>query len=324
MKGHSKRVRYRLEYLGCRVAAGLIPRLPRRVCLRLADTLGSLFFRFDRRSRAVALENLRLAFGDALDSPARYKIARKSFLNFARSMLDLFWARNLTPANYTRYITPVNFAPALEIYARDGGIIVLSMHAGSHEWLAMTTGFVGIPAMMVALDFKNPALDAVFRTERQRSGNCIIGQHQSLLKMLRAVRRGGGAGLLVDLGLRLNHPGQIIEAFGMKMHVTFLHALLHARTGAAIVPITNVPNPDGTCTVTAHAPLSFAAETSLAEITQSCWDFFEPFIRARPDLWLWNYKHWRYKPLNAGREYPFYAQVSKEFERILAGGPARG
>ena len=84
---------------------------------------------------------------------------------------------------------------------------------------------------MVALDFKNPALDAVFARARERSGNRIVGQRQSVLRLLRAVRRGGGAGLLVDLALRLDQPGEVIDAFGMKMHVTFLHALLHARTG---------------------------------------------------------------------------------------------
>ena len=108
----------------------------------------------------------------------------------------------------------------------------------------------------------------------------------------------------------------------MKMYATFLHALLHARTGVPLVPVTNVPNPDGTCTVTAHPPLIFPPGTSLAEITQRSWDFFEPFIRARPELWLWNYKHWRYKPQAADREYPFYSQPSKKFERVLEGAPA--
>ena len=193
------------------------------------------------------------------------------------------------------------------------------MHFGSHEWVSLTGGFIGLPASMVALDFKNPLLDAVFARVREHSGNRIVGQHRSMLRLLKSVRRGGGAGLLVDLALRLDQPGEIIDAFGMKMHVTFLHALLHARTGVPMVPVTNIPHPDGTCTVTAHPPLVFAPDTSFAEMTQACWTFFEPFIRARPDLWLWNYKHWRYKPRDAAREYPFYAHLSKKFERILAG-----
>ncbi len=321
MKARFKQVQHHLESVGCRVLAGLIPRLPRRVCLRLADLLGTLFFRFDHRNRAVALENLRLALGDELDAAERHEIARKSSLNFARAMLDLFWGRNLTAENYTRHITAVGFEPAREIHARGEGVIFLAMHGGSHEWLALGIGFAGVPATMVARDFKTSSLDTVFRTAREQSGNRFVGQRQSLLKMLRTVRRGGATGLLLDLALRLNHPGQVIDAFGMKMYVTFLHTLLHTRGGGAIVPVTNVPHPDGTCTVTGHPPLEFPPGASPNEITQICWDFFEPFIRARPDLWLWNYKHWRHKPRDAGREYPFYAQASRQFEEILAGEP---
>ncbi len=324
MKTLWKQFRYRLEYHGCRFLAGSIPRLPRRACLWLAAVLGSLFYRFDRRSRRVALDNLRLALGDQFDPAARQRIARQSFKNFARAMLDLFWAANLTPDNYTRHIKLVDFHHVFDSHRQHGGMIYLSLHAGSHEWVSLTGGFIGLPASMVALDFKNPSLDAVFRQAREHSGNRIIGQHQSMLKLLRTVRRNGAAGLLVDLALRLNHPGQVINAFGMKMHVTFLHALLHARTGVAMVPVTNVPNPDGTCTVMAHPPLTFAPDATLAEMTQGCWDFFEPFIRARPELWLWNYKHWRYRPQDAGREYPAYSQVSRKFERVLAGATVPG
>ena len=234
-------------------------------------------------------------------------------------MLDLFWARNLLPGNYSDHIKLEDYARVHAAHAAHKGIIYLSLHYGSHEWVSLTSGFVGLPAAMVALDFKNPALDAVFTRAREHSGTRIVGQRQSMLRLLRSVRRGGGAGLLIDLALRLDQPGEIIDAFGMKMHVTFLHALLHARTGVPLIPVTNVPHADGTCTVTAHPPLTFPPGASHREMTQACWDFFEPFVRARPELWLWNYKHWRYRPHDAAREYPFYAHVSKKFERILSG-----
>ena len=241
MKSFWKQVRYRLEYFGCATLAGLIPFLSRRTCVRLANFLGSLFYRFDLRSRNVALDNLRIALGES-DPARREEIARASFQHFARAMIDLFWARNLTHENYTRYIKPENFAPAREAHARHGGLILLALHAGSQEWVALTPGFEQMPASMVALDFKNPALDEIFRRPREQSGNRIIGQKQSMLRLMRAVKR-GGAGLLVDSVLRLDQPGEMIEAFKLKIHLTCLHAVLHTRTGIPILPITNVPHP---------------------------------------------------------------------------------
>ena len=42
-------------------------------------------------------------------------------------------------------------------------------------------------------------------------------------------------------------------------------------------------------------------------------------MRERPELWLWNYRHWRYRPRGAEREYPAYSHESGKFERALAG-----
>jgi len=45
----------------------------------------------------------------------------------------------------------------------------------------------------------------------------------------------------------------------------------------------------------------------------------EPSIRKYPELWLWSYKHWRFKPAGPeGERYPFYANSTPRFERKLA------
>ena len=51
MKTLWKQIRYRLEYFGCVALASLIPLLPRRACVGLANVLGNLFYRLDRRTR---------------------------------------------------------------------------------------------------------------------------------------------------------------------------------------------------------------------------------------------------------------------------------
>ena len=141
-----------------------------------------------------------------------------------------------------------------------------------------------------------------------------------MLKLLRAVTRNGGVGMLPDLGLHMNQPGVVIDGFGMKMHVTFLHALLHERAGVPVVPVTGIPLPDGRCRVTAHPPLRFSPGADRQRMAQECWNFYEPIIRAQPELWLWNYRHWRYRPKSAPAEaYPSYAHVSGKFDRALAG-----
>ena len=96
-----KEFRYRLEELGCRLLMRGLPRLSRRGCLRLANGLGALAYLLDARGRGVALSNLECVFGDRYTPAQRRAIARASYQNFLRTMLDLFWARNLRSEEHT-------------------------------------------------------------------------------------------------------------------------------------------------------------------------------------------------------------------------------
>ena len=68
----------------------------------------------------------------------------------------------------------------------------------------------------------------------------------------------------------------------------------------------------------------FPPDADVPTVTQACWDYFEPFIRARPELWLWNYKHWRYRPRDAAPEtYPFYARWSERLDEVMEASERR-
>ena len=313
-----KAIRYRLEEIGCRLLASTVPLLPRPACVRLASLLGELAYRIDRRGRAVTFANLKCVFGEEFTPPKFREMARGSYRNFARTMLDLFWARNLTPGNYRQYLHLVGFEELRERHEKSpAGSVWLGVHHGNFEWGSLACGFYGFANTAVAENFKNPRLDALFNELRQVSGHRIIPQEKSMLRLLRAVKSGGATEMLVDLTLRPSQASTVIEAFGLKMCVTVLHAVLAQRAGALLVPFETEPRPDGTCRVTAHPPVEWPAGATTQEIAQRCWDRFEPIIRQSPELWLWPYKHFRYKPRQSARPYPFYANNSGRFEKLL-------
>jgi lauroyl/myristoyl acyltransferase len=239
-------------------------------------------------------------------------------------MLDLFWAQNLTPANYRDYLRLEGFEALRERHARSpGGSVFLCVHQGNFEWASLACGFEGFGNCVVAENFKNPLLSEVFNRLREVSGQKIIPQENSMLRLLKVVKRGGATGMLLDLNLRPTQAATIIEGFGLKMCVTFLHAILAHRAGTLLIPVETEPLPDGTCRVIAHPPVEWPAGATPHEIAQRCWDIFEPILRAHPHGWLWPYKHFRYRPKNADRPYPFYANESPKFEKLLrtlAGG----
>jgi lauroyl/myristoyl acyltransferase len=88
-----------------------------------------------------------------------------------------------------------------------------------------------------------------------------------------------------------------------------------------LIPCECVPQPDGTYVARYLPAVEIPEGATAAEITQLCWNEIERSIRARPELWLWAYKQWRFKP-SAGpadelARYPVYANTAKRFDRLI-------
>ena len=315
-----KSFRYRLEWAGCAGLAWLVRRLPRRACVGLARGLGALAYRLDTRGRRVALANLEMVLGGRTDARTRETLARRSYQSFARNIIDLLWAPRVHAENRDRYLV-VEGNPRPE-GAR--GIVYLCIHWGNFEWASIATGLQGISCQVVAESFKNPHLSAIFNGARQSAGHQIIPQENSMIRLLKQVRRGGGAGMLADLTLRPEQAAACIEAFGRPICTTLLHGVLAERGGALLIPVHGEPLPDGRTRVTYDPPLDIPPGATPAQIAQLCWDHYAPKIEARPELWLWAYKHWRYRPKAAApADYPFYANPSGRFEKLLQGASGK-
>ena len=324
-----KEIRYRLEHWLCRALAKCIPRLPRMGCVRLAHGLGDIAYFLDRRGRNIALENLACAFPGRFEPGEQRRIARASYRNFARTMLDLFWSPRLAQENFRQYVTLTGFDELQERLTRESrGAVFLGVHLGNWEWGSLAVGFLGFDTAVVAEKFKNASLTALFSGLRQLSGQQVISQENSLLRLLKVLKRRGNAGILIDLSLRPTQAATIIHGFGLEMCVPLLHTVLAERAFALLVPVETESLPDGRCRIVAHEAVEWRQGESLREIAQRCWDRFEPMIAARPGDYLWPYKHFRHLPDGATRAYPGYANHSSAFEKLrretVAGERSRG
>jgi KDO2-lipid IV(A) lauroyltransferase len=312
-----KRVRHRLEWIGLLFAAKVIPRLSRRMCCHLAQTIGAVMAIFDRHGYAVALNNLEVAFGEQLSPGERRKIARQSFQHFARTMVDLLWSPRLTQQNFSRHIELQNFEETARGTGAKCSFIMACYHYSNFEWLSLACGFLDLKGTIISQEFKNSLLDPIFKKLREQSGHEFVPRRQGLVRLYKTLRRKGRTALLVDLTVRPVQGGVAIDCFGLKKSVTSTHAWLHEQTGAPIIPAHCEPLPGGRYRVIFHPKIENTAGMTHQEITQACWNSFEPYARKNPAPWLWMYKHWRYRPANAAEPYPFYAHVSQRFEEIL-------
>ncbi|PYK82233.1 MAG: hypothetical protein DME41_10190 [Verrucomicrobia bacterium] len=311
-----KKIRYRLEWAGLLMAAKLVPLLSRKGCYRLALALGALMSVLDRHGRKVALSNLEVAFGDRFSQREREQIARESFQNFARTMLDLLWSPRLTAENFSTYIELENLEETAR-YGPERSIMIACYHYSNFEWLSLASGFLDLKGTIISQEFKNSLLDPIFKKLREQSGHELIPRQGGIVRLYKVLRRKGRTALLVDLTLHPKMPSVAIDCFGLKTSVTSAHAWLNEQTGAPIIPAHTEPLANGRYRLVFHPKIETAGR-SHQQIAQACWNSFEPYVRKNPAPWLWMYKHWRYKPATAERPYPFYARTHGRFDKQIS------
>ena len=317
VKFRSKVLRHRLEWLGLILGMVIIPILPRWLCYQIGQFLGLLAWMIDRPGRRVALSNLEAAFGNHFSPEQRRKIARQSYQSFLRTLLDLFWSSRVTAENFRRYLEIENLERTISYGGEKKSGIVASIHYGNFEWLSLAMGFLGYPAEIVAEAPKNSLLNPLLQRARKRSGHTVIPRKGAIRRLYKTLRQGGRVALLVDLTVHPRHPAVIIDCFGLKTCVTLAHAWLQQRTGAVIVPAHAEPLAGGRQRIVCHPKIEVPPHATATEIAQACWNTFEPIVRQDPAPWLWMYKHWRFRPDDADRAYPFYANRAPHYEKLV-------
>lgn len=316
-----KKLRYFFETALIESAAWLLPRLPRGIIIALSRGIGTLAYWGDARGRKTALENLRCAFGEQYSPKERRRIARGSYQVFARTFLDLFWSSRLTKDTWQDFFTIHLPKPEDEEQARRTGGVWVTPHFGNFELVSMVWGFRGFLFTVVAQDFKNPSITRIFRRLREHSGHTVISQENAMLKLMKALKRQGHAGLLTDLNIAPGKAAAAIQCFGLWTCVPTLHVELAKRLGLSIMTGVCRPLPDGRYEVNIYEAIQPRPDEDTRELTQRVWNHFEKAIRAHPECWLWMYKHWRFRPKDQppaeDAAYPSYSHASQRFTSIM-------
>ncbi len=312
-------LRQRIEFAGLVAAAWLVARLPFGLLRPLASVLGSLVYWLDFRGHTVALENIGAAFPGKYSRSQKSRIARGSYITFARTMFELFWAPNMDEKFFESHVIFEGWDTDYIRKDPNRPGIYACFHYGNFEWLALAGSYSISPGPVIAQRFKNPLLGPVFDRLRTSTGNQVIPQERAMIRMLKYLKGGGKFGMLCDLNLDPREGSVLIDSFGgLLASVTQTHAALAQRTGAAIVPVACLPGPAGKYRIIHYPPIECPPEADPADIVQRCWNALEPAVHQHPECWLWSYKHWRYKPETNSDRYPFYANRSKRFDKLIS------
>jgi KDO2-lipid IV(A) lauroyltransferase len=228
-----------------------------------------------------------------------------------------------TPEDVSRWIEPDGIERLREVVSRGRGVIALTGHIGNWELAGHCIAANGVPTHALYRPLSNPYLDRRLQRLRASSGMRLRGKRDALRALVRVLRSGEVAGILLDQDG--GRQGVFCPFFGKLGSTLPTAAVLAMHTGAAIVPVTcyRCPSREG------HR-LRVGQEVRLASTgdeerdalitTRRCNEALERAILEHPEQWLWVHRRWNVKPK------PEDAQKWREVQRWMASarrGPSR-
>jgi len=290
-----------LLYLIARLTLGGLRLVPRAAAIRLLDTLASMAYRMDAVHRRIAHTNLTIAFPELSDAE-HDRIARRSFMNTARNLLEVSVMPGLTRENIGRLVQydpefGLNHYQAAHVPGK--GVLFLTGHFSAWELLPAAHALHGYPLSFITRPLDNPRLERYMVRIREHAGNRVIAKRNSARQILTALKSGSDVGILMDQNTFLSE-GAFVDLFGLPAATTTSVALLALRTDSPVIAGYIKPSPGGRYLIRFLPPVELTrtgdANRDTILNTQKFNHIIEGIIREQPDTWLWGHMRWKYRP----------------------------
>jgi KDO2-lipid IV(A) lauroyltransferase len=274
----------------------------------MGEAAGLLLHVVDRRHRAVALTNLRIAF-PARSRREHLRILRRSWCNLGRMVAEVCHMRELTPETVGSRVTFEDPDRWRELVAAHGGsgALVLAGHFGNWELFAYAHGLYGHPVHLVYRGLRNPLIDQFIDRLRRGAGTVTVRKSTAGMGVIRALRRGTILVIPADQN-STRAMGVFVDFFGVPASTNRGLALLAARSGLPVFPaflVRQGRGPRHRIVIGEEVPMARTGDrdADIQENTQRFARVLEAMIARHPDHWLWLHKRWRTRPAGMPRIY---------------------
>lgn len=297
-----------LIYLAVRCVVCLVQMLTWRRAVQLAELLGWLAHRIDRRHRLVAVDNLRHAFPEK-DEAAIDRLVRGCYRHWIRVVIEMIrMPRTLRASNLFDqifYPQPGHRELAEHLSTTIKPMMLVTGHFGNFEVLSYALGLHGDVGTVVARRLDNPYLDRFLQKFRQRTGQRILDKNLDYELILRQLVAGGRLGMVgdQDAGAR----GLFVEFFGRPASTFKSIALLSLEYHAPIA-VMGAARVEGEMRFALYLedviyPSEYAGRAdAVRAITQRYTSALERMVRRHPEQYFWLHRRWKHQPKDKTRK----------------------
>lgn len=277
------------SYWGWRLGARIAQRLPARPLYAFAVALGEIGYLVWPAKRRIAKRNFSIVLGRPSTHPLVAQVARRSFRNFAKYVVEIMRFPTLGVADFERLVSVEGWEHLRGALALGKGVIFVSIHFGNFE-LGGARISDEIPLNVIADELENQRLMDLLVGNRAHKNITLLSPDGAAKKVLHALRRNEMVGLMMDLGPRAQAFDTVdADFFGTSTSFPAVAASLARVSGAPIVVSACVRHHDNTFTGIALPPIFVARTKQAAEdiqrATQSIAHGLEGFVSRWPDQW---------------------------------------
>ncbi len=287
-----------LELFIFQVFKSLILILPRRLCLIWGKTAGLFFYYLDAKHRQLALSNLEMAFRKELTSSGLKRMARRTFMHFGSSLVDIIKFSSLAEKCKTALIQVEGEKNLLSALQEKKGAILFTAHYGSWEIARFFVSKLG-KLNVIARALDNELLERELLKLRINQRAKVIYKHQATKPILQSLRAKEMVAFLIDQNVQ-KHQAVFVDFFGRKAATTPSLAAFFLKTKSPIVPVFCSLTPSHRYHLQILEPLKIELEgdynQQVLKITQICTNIIEAQIRKNPAHWFWLHNRWKTRP----------------------------
>ena len=273
-----------------------IARLPRKLALFIGVHLATAVFLLSHREKDKACKHLAQSLG--IDQPMVGRLARRSFQNIGKNLMEFMQLPRMSPETLHQLVTLEGREHIDKALTQGRGAIILTAHFGNWELLGASILAHGYTIRGITRELRSKRLDAIVSSYREKVGWQGIDRDRSVREVLRCLNRNELIAILADVDTRTR--GIFVDFFGKPAYTPYSPVAFALKTGAAILPTFIVRQPDNSHRAIIEAPLllqqSGEKEADLLVNTQQFTKVIESYIRRHPEQWIWMHERWKTQP----------------------------
>jgi len=307
------------QYLALRLGAMGLHMFPIEDVLRGARGIGSMMYRFDRRHRIRAIDNIRCSFPQ-LDAHTAACVAEASMQHFLQLGCEvMFTPRLINRDTWAERVRLRRLEEALDVMLSGRPTVLVTGHFGNWELLGYVLATVGLDLDAIARPIDNPLVDRWLRGVRERQGMRIITKWGATDRMAAIMEAGGTLGFIGDQNA--GDKGLFVPFFGRLASAYKSIGLLAMRYDAPVI-----------CGYARRLGPRFEYEMGATDIiypgdwadqpdplfylTARYARAIEAMVRLSPEQYLWVHRRWKSRPAHERRGRPMPDKLEHKLRQL--------